>query len=105
MSPEYKSRSARVDGIPPWNAIYCSDNRGIVPQQREKFRSARIDLMCLQCTDHDVLRTKCSWVIARLKPSDLRVALGQQFQTVLLDRLKMWAAGNGTNVMSCPQNS
>src|SRR6202045_1024747 len=87
--------------IPPRNAIYCRDNRGIVPQQREKFRSARIGLMCLQRADHDVLRTKCSWVIARLNPGDLRVALGQQFQTVLLDRLKMCAAGNGTNVMSC----
>src|SRR3984957_10977905 len=86
--------------IPPRNAIYCRDNRGIVPQQREKFRSARIGLMCLQRADHDVLRTKCSWVIARLNPGDLRVALGQQFQTVLLDRLKMCAAGNGTNVMS-----
>jgi hypothetical protein len=57
--------------------------------------------MCLQRTDHDVPWTKCSWVIARLNPGDLRVALGQQFQTVLLDRLKMCAAGNSTNVMSC----
>jgi hypothetical protein len=96
----FKGTPAFVE-VPPWNAIYCRDNRGIVQQQREKLRSARIGLMCLQRTDHDVLSTKFFWLITRLNPGDLRVAVGQQFQTVLLDRPKMCAACNGSNVMSC----
>src|SRR3984957_10682457 len=83
--------------IPPGNSVHRRKHRSRRPEQRREIGRAGVCLMRFKGTNHDVLKTKPLWVLVRCD---------SQYQSALLNGLKMIAARDDAHVVpgSCQFN-
>src|SRR5580698_6836439 len=92
--------------IPPRNSVHRRKHRGRRPEQRREVGCARVCLMRFKGTNHDILKTKPLWVLFCGDMRDFFASRDSQYQSALLNGLKMIAARDDAHVVpgSCQFN-
>ena len=99
-------KSAVLVEIPPGNSVHRCKYRSRRPEKRRKVERAGVCLMRFKGTNHDILKTKPLWVLVRSDLRDFFASFDSQYQSPLLNGLKMIAARGDAHVVpgSCQFN-
>lgn len=98
--------SAVLIEVPPRNSVHRRKHRSRRPEERREVGRARVCLMRFKGTNHDILKTKPLWVLVRSDLRDFFASCDSQYQSALLNGLKMIAARDDAHVVpgSCQFN-